>query len=174
MAPNVAECDGSSGRAPMADTERFRLRRFVEKLVRMGECEIHEQPTDLVDVAAVLEGNPRATLLRAVGPERAEVVGNVMGSRKRLAIAFETDEDRLLPVLATRLSQPQEPVKVSAKDAPVQEVVFSGKEADLCALPVHLQHAEDGAPYISAGLDFSHVPGTGFTNVGCRRIMLRG
>src|SRR6266849_9668313 len=125
----------------MADTERFRLRRFVEKLVQMGECEVRDQPTDLVDVAAVLDGNPRATLFRAVGRERAELVGNVMGSRRRLAIAFDTDETKLLPVLAQRLSQPHAPIKVSAKDAPVQEVVLSGKDADLCALPVHLQHS---------------------------------
>jgi UbiD family decarboxylase len=157
----------------MADTDRFRLRRFVERLVQAGECEVREQATDLVDVAAVLDGNPRATHFRAAGPERAELVGNVMGSRRRLAMALDTDETGLLPTLATRLSQPHKPVKVSAKDAPVQEVVLVGKDADLCALPVHLQHGEDGAPYISAGLDFSHFPATGFTNVGCRRMIRR-
>ncbi len=158
----------------MADTERFRLRRFMERLVQMGECEVRDQPTDLVDVAAVLDGNARATLFRAAGPERAELVGNVMGSRRRLAIALDTDETGLLPALSQRLARPHEPVKVTAKDAPVQDVVLTGKDADLCALPVHLQHGEDGAPYISASLDFSLFPATGYTNVGCRRIMLRG
>jgi len=56
----------------------------------------------------------------------------------------------------------------------VQQVVLKGDDADLCALPVHLQHGADGAPYISAGIDYALFPGTGFTNVGCRRIMLRG
>ncbi|HTS40220.1 MAG TPA: UbiD family decarboxylase [Xanthobacteraceae bacterium] len=158
----------------MVDTERFRLRRFVQRLIEAGECEVRDQPIDLVDVAAVLDGNSRATLFRAAGPEKAELVGNVMGSRRRLAIAFDTDEAGLLPTLAQRLSQPQAPVKVPAKEAPVQAVVLTGKDADLCALPVHLQHSEDGAPYISASLDFTRVPSTGFTNVGCRRIMLRG
>ena len=68
-----------------ADSERFRLRRFVERLVQLGECEVHDKPIDLIDVAAVLEGNPRATWFKSVGPERAELIGNVMGSRKRLA-----------------------------------------------------------------------------------------
>jgi UbiD family decarboxylase len=158
----------------MVDTERFRLRSFVERLVQMGECEVREQPTDLVDVAAALDGNPRATLFRAVGPERAELVGNVMGSRRRLAIALDTDETGLLPILSRRLAHPHKPVKVTAKEAPVQDVVLTGKDADLCALPVHLQHSEDGAPYISASLDFSRFPATGYTNIGCRRIMLRG
>lgn len=158
----------------MVDTERFRLRRFVEKLTQMGECEMREQPTDLIDVAACLDGNPKAVRFTAVGPERAELVGNVMGSRRRLAIALDTDEKELMPTLAERLRHPHKPIKVTQNDAPVQEVVLEGKDADLCALPVHLQHGEDGAPYISAGLDFSIMRGSGHANVGCRRIMLRG
>ncbi|HEY5609533.1 MAG TPA: UbiD family decarboxylase, partial [Alphaproteobacteria bacterium] len=156
------------------DTERFRLRRFVERLVQLGECETHDQAIDLIDVAAVLEGNPRATWFKAVGPEKAELIGNVMGSRKRLALALDTDEAGLLPEIAKRLANPIEPVKVAGKDAPVQEVVLKGEDADLCALPVHLQHGEDGAPYISAGLDVMRFRDSGFTNIGCRRIMLRG
>src|SRR5688572_32973443 len=125
-----------------ADTERFRLRRFVERLVQLGECEVHDKPIDLVDVAAVLDGNTKATLFKAAGPEKAELIGNVMGSRKRLALALDTDEAGLLPELMKRLGNPQKPVKVSGNDAPVQQVVLKGENADLCALPVHLQHGE--------------------------------
>jgi 2,5-furandicarboxylate decarboxylase 1 len=157
---------------PAADTERFRLRRFVDRLVQMGECEVHDKPIDLIDVAGVLDGNPRAVLFTAAGPEKAALTGNVMGSRRRLALALDTDERGLLATLQQRLKEPHAPVKVD--DAPVQAVVHKGDEADLCALPVHLQHGEDGAPYISASLDFALFPGNGFTNVGCRRIMLRG
>jgi UbiD family decarboxylase len=158
---------------PAVDTERFRLRRYVDRLVQMGECEVHDQPIDLIDMAAKLDGNPKAVLFRAAGPERAELCGNVMGSRKRLAMALDTDEQGLLGELNKRLTKPIAPIEVSAKDAPVQEVVKTGDEADLCSLPAHLQHGEDGAPYISASLDFAKFA-NGHTNVGCRRIMLRG
>jgi 2,5-furandicarboxylate decarboxylase 1 len=159
---------------PTIDTERFRLRNFVEKLVDTGECEIYDKPIDLVDVAGVLDGNPRAVLFKAAGPEKAELVGNVMGSRKRLAGALGTDERSLLSTLSQRLNRLQPPIKVSSQQAPVQQVVLKDDEADLTTLPVHLQHGADGAPYISAGIDYALFPGTGFTNVGCRRIMLRG
>ena len=33
----------------------------------------------------------------------------------------------------------------------MQEVVLTGDDVDLTKLPVHLQHGNDGAPYISAG-----------------------
>src|ERR1700730_14681394 len=77
-----------------ADTEKFRLRHFVEKLVQEGECIVHDDPIDLIDVAAVLDGNPSAVWFRAVGPEKTELVGNVMGTRRRLAAALDTDEAR--------------------------------------------------------------------------------
>ena len=159
---------------PTIDTERFRLRNFVDKLVDLGECEVREEPIDLVDVAAHLDGNPRAVLFKAAGPEKAELVGNVMGSRKRLASALDTDERDLLARSTQRLNRLQPPIKVSSQQAPVQQVVLKEDDADLTALPVHLQHGADGAPYISAGIDYALFPGTGFTNVGCRRIMLRG
>ena len=159
---------------PTVDTERFRLRNFVEKLVESGDCEVHEKPIDLIDVGAVLDGNPKAVLFKAAGPEKAELVGNVMASRKRIAMALDTDERNLLGTLARRLNTLHPPMKVSSQQAPVQQVVLKDDEADLCALPAHLQHAEDGAPYISGGIDYALIPGTAFTNVGCRRIMLRG
>src|SRR5215470_4366377 len=168
----LANLSGAADRKSMLDIERFRLRGFVDRLVALGECEVYDEPIDLVDVAAALDGNPRAVHFTAVGPEKAELTGNVMGSRKRLALALDTDERSLLAVLQERLKTPHAPVKV--RSAPVQEVVRTGEDADLCTLPVHLQHGEDGAPYISASLDFALFPGSGFTNVGCRRIMLRG
>ena len=125
---------------PTIDTERFRLRNFVEQLVACGECEVREKPVDLVDVASALDGNPRAVLFKAAGPEKAELVGNVMGSRKRLASALGTNERELLATLNARLNRLQPPVRVSSQQAPVQQVVLKEDEADLTALPVHLQH----------------------------------
>ena len=56
----------------------------------------------------------------------------------------------------------------------MHEVVLTGDDADFATLPVHLQHGLDGAPYISAGIDYAQDGKTGFTNLGCRRMMLRG
>src|SRR2546421_553172 len=52
----------TQAKAPVAEFERFRLRRFVEGL---GEdLETVHTATDLADVAAKLEGNPKAVLFR--------------------------------------------------------------------------------------------------------------
>ncbi|MGE0747883.1 MAG: UbiD family decarboxylase [Rhodospirillales bacterium] len=157
-----------------ADCERFRLRGFVDDLVAAGEVEIVDEPTPLSRLAARLDGNPRTVLFRRAGPEGAEVVGNVMGSRARVARAFGTDERGLTAEFRRRLADPIPPVEVPASAAPVQAVVKTGDDADLTALPAHLQHDADGAPYISASLDFARDPQHGGTNVGIRRMMLRG
>jgi UbiD family decarboxylase len=159
---------------PAADLDRFRLRRFIDELALTDELETREEPVALADVAAILEGNPRAVLFRAVGPERQELVGNVTGSRSRLAHAFGVAPGALLPEIQRRLRNKPEIIEVSRNQAPCQEVVLTGDDADLTTLPVHLQHGADGAPYISASIDYTIDPKSGWTNVGVRRLMLRG
>jgi hypothetical protein len=43
--------------------DKFRLRRFVEKLDAMGEVETHEAETDLSDIAVVIENSPKSSLV---------------------------------------------------------------------------------------------------------------
>ncbi len=156
------------------DFERFRLRRLVERLSEAGEVDVREEPADLVDLATALDGNLRAVWFRQAGPERAQVVGNVMGSRRRIALALETDEAGLPGVFRKRLETVHPPIEVSSAQAPVHQVILTGADADFTRLPVHLQHGRDGGPYISAGIDFVIDPATGWTNVGIRRLMVRG
>ncbi len=161
--------------APAAtDLDRFRLRSFVELLVRENEIETVEAPTPLADVARRLDGNPKAVLFESTGPEGRELVGNVMASRRRLALALGVEERELLDATRDRLARPVAPIEIASADAPVHEVIVEGEDADLTALPVHLQHGLDAGPYISATLDFARDPTTGWTNVGMRRLMLRG
>jgi 2,5-furandicarboxylate decarboxylase 1 len=169
---NVAGKPSQGGTA--VDFERFRLRRFIDELPPTGELETHTEPLDLAALADKLEGNPKAVLFRAAGPQKQELVGSVMGSRTRLARAFGKTPATLLAEIQRRLKNKPEIVEVSRAEAPCQQVVLTGDDADLTALPVHLQHGADGAPYISSSIDYVIDPATGFTNVGLRRMMLRG
>lgn len=163
-----------SSRRANIDCEQFRLRRFIESLAGTDELEVHADPVELADVARPLDGNRKAVLFRQVGPERAELVGNVAGSRSRLARAFDVAPQNLLQEVLKRLRGKPEIVELSRAEAPAQQVVLTGDAADLTQLPVHLQHGADGAPYISASTDFVVDKRTGLTNVGMRRMMLRG
>jgi UbiD family decarboxylase len=155
------------------DLDRFRLRRFVEEL-DADELETRSDPTDLADVAAALEGNARAVHFKSAGADAQELVGNVNGSRARLARAFGVAPAQLAAEIQRRLRGKPEIVEISRAEAPVQQVVLTGDDTDLTALPVHLQHGLDGGPYISASIDYVIDPRSGWTNVGIRRLMLRG
>ncbi|WP_158915766.1 UbiD family decarboxylase [Caulobacter sp. S45] len=156
------------------DVEKFRLRTLVERMVQQGECLVHDAPIDLCDVAEVLDTTEEAVWFTAVGPERAELVGNVMGSRSRLAMSLEATPLTFPKVLRDRLAKPIAPIEVTRQQAPVQQVVLTGADADLTSLPVNLQHQLDGAPYISSSIDYAVDPDSGWTNLGCRRMMLTG
>ena len=147
------------------DLERFRLRRFLESLPP-EELQRVKEPIALGDVAAIHDGNPKAVWFRQAGG--AELAANVTASRSRLALAFGTTPGNLLAEVRARLARPQKIVEVQS--APAQEAVE--RQPDLTALPVHLQHTFDGAPYISASMDFTRDGER--TNIGIRRLMLRG
>ena len=173
----IVEKTPATAPSTVADFDRFRLRRFVDGLAIEGpaaELAVVNEPTDLADVATALEGNAKAVLFRAVGPERQELVGNVTGSRARIARAFAVKPSELLSELLRRLRNKPDIVEVSRAEAPVQQVVHTGDDADLTTLPVHLGHGADGGPYISSSIDFVVDPKSGWTNVGMRRLMLRG
>jgi UbiD family decarboxylase len=169
---NVAEKAGAQPRPNTIDFERFRLRRFIESL-GTGELDTRDAAIDLASIAAVMEGNPKAVLFRSASPEQAELVGNVMGSRARIASAFGVEPHELMREVTRRLRNEPEIFEVSRAEAPCQAVVLTGADADVTKLPVHLQHGADGGPYISASIDYVIDPKTGFTNVGLRRLMLR-
>jgi len=155
------------------DCEKFRLRAFVDRLTQLGEVEIHEAPVALAALGTHVESSGKASLFRRVGPEGFEMVAAVSGSRDRLAAAFGVDKRDLAQEMMRRMAKPQPVVEVASSDAPVHAVVRTGEAVDLTTLPFHLQHALDGAPYISSAIDYAVDPETGKTNVGCRRLMLR-
>lgn len=166
--------EAAPSRKLKADANKFRLRSFVEKLIELGEVEIHEEPVPLSDLSRIIEATPKATLFRKAGPEEAELVAAVCGARSRLAAAFGVDQRELPHEYMRRMDNPQRAFEVPSREAPVHEVVLTGKDADLTKLPFHVQHEFDGGTYISSGIDYTVDPETGKTNVGCRRLMLRG
>ncbi len=69
-------------------SSRFDLRAFVDELSNAGGLSAHSERIELADLAAVLEGSSEAVLFTDVGPQGRRRVGNVAGSRERLALAF--------------------------------------------------------------------------------------
>jgi UbiD family decarboxylase len=159
--------------ATALDFDRYRLRRFVERLIELGEVEIHDKPVPLTGLSPIIERTDKAVLFKKAGPEHVELIAKTAGNRKRIAAAFETGEDKLYDEYFKRLANPQPLVEVPSADAPVHEITITGKNVDLTRLPFHPQHAYDGSCYLSSAIDYTIDPATGRRNVGCRRLSLR-
>jgi UbiD family decarboxylase len=155
------------------DLDKFRLRNFVNRLNEIGELEIHDEAVALGDLSRAIESNPKAKLFKNVGPDRFEIAAATAGSRKRLAAAFHVEPSQVIAEYAKRLESPQPVIEIPSAQAPVHQVVKTGDQIDLTALPFHPQHEFDGGTYISSGIDYCVDPATGRSNIGCRRLMLR-
>ncbi len=158
---------------PAVDFDKYRLRRFVERLIELGEVEVYDRPIPLTGLSPIIERTDKAVLFKKAGPEQLELVAKTAGNRKRLAAAFDTTEDKLYDEYFRRLDNPQPLIEVPSDDAPVHEVKVTGKDVDLTKLPFHPQHAYDGSCYMSSAIDYVIDPATGRRNVGCRRLSLR-
>lgn len=131
---------------------------------------------------------------RPVGETRYAfpVAINTMGSRKRMSMALSCDDfaehaDRIAYLLKPEV--PKGPIEAlrtlpgllgEIKHAPpktvssglCQEVVLMGDEVDLTKLPVLNCWPEDGGPFITLPLVFTHDPNTGKRNVGMYRVQV--
>ena len=155
------------------DMEKYRLRRFVERLVDMDEVEIHDEPVPLTGLGSIIEKSEKAVLFKSVGPEKVEMVAKTAASRKRLIAAFETTEEKIYDEYFKRLANPKPVVEIPSGDAPVHTIQITGKDVDLTRLPFYPHHAYDGSCYLSSATDYTIDPATGRRNVGCRRLSLR-
>lgn len=110
-------------------------------------------------------------------PSRFPLLSNVFATRQRCAVALGMKpQGEGLPLsleYASREEKLLAPMKISAREAPVKQVVKRGDEANLYELPVVRHHAMDPAPYI----DMTPVvkdPDGGFYNIAFQRTMLKG
>jgi 2,5-furandicarboxylate decarboxylase 1 len=121
-------------------------------------------------ITALCGQAPAAILCQSVEDYDIPVVAGLYWTRARLASALGWPEGELGGRFARAAARPISPVVVT--DAPCQEVVVTGDDVDLTALPIPFMHEKDGGPYISAGVAFAQDPELG-PNSGCYRLMFR-
>ena len=157
------------------DLDQFRLRTYLEGLIGTDEVEV-------VEGRQILPMSRRCcTAIRKRYGSRSRATASIESGRQRrrqpqpprARLRRRARQAARRKSSAASSSSPNSS-NYAQNEAPVQEIVLTGTDADLTRLPAHLQHAYDGAPYISASIDYCVDPRTGITNSGMRRIMLRG
>ena len=138
---------------------RFDMTAVVYELERVGKS-----PVDHIRESVCQRPSRRQA--------RMPVVTNVAGNRKLLAACLGV-EVQSLPSAFRERWQKYIPCEL-VQEAAWNEVVIEGDELDLSKLPIPLQFAVDGGPYITAGQLSARDPVTGVDTTGFHRFMLKG
>jgi 2,5-furandicarboxylate decarboxylase 1 len=121
-------------------------------------CKIHNERRD----------SP-ALLFENVKGHTIPVVGQLLASDRRVALALGLSQENVFNETVQRASNPIAP-KLISKGA-VQDIVFEGADVDLTRLPLCTNNPRDGGPYITAGHVIIKDPEYGM-NLSIYRMML--
>jgi len=129
------------------------------------ECE----PTAVIERLEA-EGRHPAVLFTDVAGSGIPLIINVLASFNRLAVAFGTRNPvDLQRKLAASEWKPAQPVIVKRGEAPVKDVVLTGREASLDLLPIIKHNEKDAGLYVDAATCIVKQRGTGAYNMGLYR-----
>ena len=152
------------------------LREFVDLLQREGELlTVAEKLSPDQEISAAIreveERKGKALRLPQVSGYPFSLVGNLLGHRRRVELAFGSPQD-LLALYAERRKHLLPPKTVN--DGPVKEVVHS-QQIDIPKLaPVLTHHEGDVGPYLTSAIAVARDPETGKLSCGIHRVQIKG
>ena len=155
------------------------LRSYLElveskdDLVRISDPvdPVHEVSALVAKLARERRRRP-VLLLENVKGSAFPVVTNLHAGRRRMALAMNAEPRELQRAFLKAMEHPVPPVVVDT--GPVKEVVQTGRDVDLLALPQIVHHAADAGPYITAAISFARDPEDGTWNCAYNRLMIMG
>jgi 2,5-furandicarboxylate decarboxylase 1 len=121
---------------------------------------------------AMPDDGPAVLFDHVSGYPGVRVVGNLIASRRRMARALGTGEDRLAETWSER-TRHGIPTK-SVGDAPVQEIIHRDPADILSLLPILTHYEKDGGPFITTGVVLCRDPLSGQRGMGIHRMMFKG
>ena len=154
------------------------IRDFVEYLRDIGELLTISTPLDpRFEISTILselgKKEAPAILFEKVKGYKFPVVGNLLGTKRRLSIALGVDQEHLLEDALPKLENRLLPILVSDRS---QKVVITKKEKiDLLKLlPILTHYSKDSGPYITSGITSARDPKDGTIGRGLHRMEVRG
>jgi len=153
------------------------LRSFLARLEEEDELVHVDHPlSPRFEIPAVIKhiGSKRDVAIQfdRVKGYQVPVVGNLFGSKRRLAIAMETREEEMADKIYNARKNPVEPKLV--ENGPVNEVKIHGNVDILQTIPVLTHHERDAGPYFTCAVTLAKDPETGLRGMGLHRIQVKG
>ncbi|MBP6941318.1 MAG: UbiD family decarboxylase [Syntrophorhabdaceae bacterium] len=175
-----AEAAGESRAKKAVAYKAGGIRDFVKFLDKNGElARIKRQVDPQYEIGSILkeyERRGKAVLFEKVKGSKIPAVGGLYQNWRRIGLALGHAEKfgqaEMYGLFSAAMSNPITPVQVDA--CPWKEVVLKGDKADMTKLPVPTLFADDGGPYITAGVGVCRNPETNAYNIGVYRMQVLG
>jgi 2,5-furandicarboxylate decarboxylase 1 len=100
------------------------------------------------------------------------VVGGVLGSPERIALALDCAKEDIVDCVGAAFNNPLKPIVV--EKAPCQENIIMGEEVDLAKLPIPVHAALDAGPFITGGVTVSRDLNGPLQNLSFQRMQVKG
>jgi len=154
------------------------LKEFVDYLEELGELQRISAPVDpRYEIAALIDrlgknGGP-ALLFEQVKGHAMPVVGNLIGSQRRLSLSLGVEDDDLIQGLLPNLDKCITPYLLTENN---ERAVFSVSEDNALHefIPILTHYIQDSGPFITAGLTSARNPLDGTIGRGLHRLEIRG
>ena len=153
------------------------LRTFMQVLEEHGELLKIKKEVSLVhEIGNVIRATENeflgAPYFEQIEGTGSTLIGGVLSSPERTALALECDKSEITQVLMDALETPVKPVVV--EEAPCQENVLLGEDVDLAKLPIPTHAPKDGGPFITGGVIVSKSINDTRQNLSFQRMQVKG
>jgi 2,5-furandicarboxylate decarboxylase 1 len=151
------------------------LRSYLEAVRKAGEIHEIRREVDAVrelgQVLAACERAGKAAYFHAVKGFDIPVVGALLSSPRRIALALQCELAEVSGRMAAATEKPIPPMPQPGK-APCQETVI--RNPDLTKWPIPTHSPLDAGPFITAGVVIARDPETGRHNLSYNRMQIYG
>jgi 2,5-furandicarboxylate decarboxylase 1 len=146
------------------------FRDYINTLRKNDELQEITKAVDLRNVAALMAQSEKALLFKNLTGYSMPLVSGMLQSRNRIALGMGVSYENVADKLGKAMEKPIKPKRVA--NAPVKEVILTGKKVNLYDLPVPVFSIMDGGPMITGGVVIAEDPEFGM-NAGMYRLMLK-
>ncbi len=152
------------------------MREYLRVLEDHGELIRIQKPVDThLEIGKILQKvysqqGPAVIFEKPIGSD-VPFLGSLFSTRKKVLLAFETDEEHILDKVLEGIGRPLAPIL--RESGVCQENVIT-REIDLSRFPIPFYTPKDGGRYITAGITVSKDPETGVPDIGIYRYQVIG
>jgi len=152
------------------------LREFLQALEQEGEVlKVKQELNPRFEMSAAMKLINDGKVVQfenITGYPGKKAVGNILGTRRKIARFMGVPEETLTQSFTDRKGQMIAPQVVES--GPVKEVIIKDNIDLGSLLPALTYHEKDISPYLTSAIAIARDPETGVQNIGLHRIQVKG